>query len=211
MKFVLSTDIALGIVAESPQAEERSRGLAANSPTRRETPKSKRLDGLGNLLPCEAPNCGGYTLEAELGITPNGYSEPDFLGWEVKQFGVTNFAKINSAIITLMTPEPTDGIYKTKGAETFIRKYGYADKSGKENRMNFGGVHKIGVKHQLTNLEMQLIGFDNASGKIRNTNGRIALVDVRGNEAASWSFSSMLLHWNRKHNQACYVPSLSET
>jgi hypothetical protein len=21
----------------------------------------------------------------------------------------------------------------------------------------------------------------------------------------------MLLHWNRKHNQACYVPSLSET
>ena len=32
--------------------------------------KSKRLDGKGNLLPCEAPNCGGYTLEAELGITP---------------------------------------------------------------------------------------------------------------------------------------------
>jgi hypothetical protein len=172
--------------------------------------KSKRLDGLGNLLPCEAPNCGGYTLEAELGITPNGYSEPDFLGWEVKQFGVTNFAKINSAIITLMTPEPTGGIYKIKGAETFIRKFGYADKSGKENRMNFGGVHKIDVKHPLTNLEMKLIGFDNESGKIRNTNGRIALVDHRGNEAASWSFSSMLLHWNRKHNQACYVPSLSE-
>lgn len=162
-------------------------------------------------MPCEASNCGGYTLEAELGITPNGYSEPDFLGWEVKQFGVTNFARINSAIITLMTPEPTDGIYKTKGAEVFIRKYGYSDKAGKENRMNFGGVHKIGVRHQLTNLEMQLIGFDNESGKIRNTNGRIALVDNRGNEAASWSFSSMLLHWNRKHNQACYVPSLSET
>ena len=41
--------------------------------------KSKRLDGLGNLQPCEAPNCGGYTLEAEFGITPNGYSEPDYL------------------------------------------------------------------------------------------------------------------------------------
>lgn len=173
--------------------------------------KSKRLDGQGNLLPCEAPNCGGYTLEAELGITPNGYSEPDFMGWEVKQFGVTNFAKINSAIITLMTPEPTDGIYKTKGAETFIKKYGYADKAGKENRMNFGGVHKIGVRHQLTNLEMKLIGFDYENGKIRSTNGRIALVDKQDNEAASWSFSSMLLHWNRKHNQACYVPSLSET
>lgn len=173
--------------------------------------KSKRLDGKGNLLPCEAPNCGGYTLEAELGITPNGYSEPDFMGWEVKQFGVSNFTRINSAVITLMTPEPTHGIYKSEGAETFIKKYGYADKAGKENRMNFGGVHKTNVRHQLTNLEMQLIGYDSESGKIRNTNGRIALVDVKGNEAASWSFASMLLHWNRKHNQACYVPSLSET
>ena len=79
-----------------------------------------------------------------------------------------------------------------------------------EDRMNFGGVHKTGVRHQLTNLEMQLIGFDTVSGKIRSTNGRIALVDKNDNEAASWSFSSMLLHWNRKHNQACYVPSLTE-
>jgi len=173
--------------------------------------KSKRLDRLGNILACEAPNCGGYTLEAELGITPNGYSEPDYLGWEVKQFGVSNFARVNSAIITLMTPEPTDGIYKTDGAEAFLRQYGYADRTGREDRINFGGVHKIGIRHPLTNLEMQLIGFDAESGKIRNTNGRISLVDIKGNETASWSFSSMLLHWNRKHNQACYVPSLSET
>lgn len=173
--------------------------------------KSKRLDRQGNIIACEAPNCGGYTLEAELGITPNGYSEPDFLGWEVKQFGVSNFARVNSAIITLMTPEPTDGIYKSEGAETFLRKYGYADKTGREDRINFGGVHKTGIKHPQTNLEMQLIGFDAITGKIRNTNGRISLVDIEGNETASWSFSSMLLHWNRKHNQACYVPSLSET
>lgn len=172
--------------------------------------KSKRLDGNGKLLPCEAPNCGGYTLEAELGITPNGYSEPDFLGWEVKQFGVTNFKRINSAVITLMTPEPTDGIYKKDGAEVFLKKYGYADKTGREDRVNFGGVHKAGIRHSLTKLEMQLIGFDVESGKIRNSNGRISLIDIKGNETASWSFSSMLLHWNRKHNQACYVPSLSE-
>ncbi len=173
--------------------------------------KSKRLDRLGNPISCEAPNCGGYTLEAELGITPNGYSEPDFLGWEVKQFGVANFTRVNSAIITLMTPEPTDGIYKTEGAESFLRQYGYADKTGREDRINFGGVHKTDVRHPLTNLEMKLIGFDTESGKIRNTNGRISLVDIKGNETASWSFASMLLHWNRKHNQACYVPSLSET
>ena len=172
--------------------------------------KSKRLDKFGNVLPCESSNCGGYTLEAELGITPNGYSEPDFLGWEIKQFGVKNFSKIESSIITLMTPEPTDGIYKTDGAEQFLRKYGYADKTGREDRINFGGVHKVGIPHNSTGLEMQLIGFDKESGKIRNTNGRISLVDKFGNETASWSFSSMLLHWNRKHNQACYIPSLVE-
>ena len=173
--------------------------------------KSKRLDGGGNHLPCEAPNCGGYTLEAELGITPNGYSEPDYLGWEVKQFGVTNFERISSAVITLMTPEPTGGIYKNFGAEEFLKNYGYADKNGIEDRINFGGVHKTNIRHSLTNLELQLIGFDTETGKIRNSNGSISLIDINGNETASWSFSSMLLHWNRKHNQACYVPSLSET
>lgn len=172
---------------------------------------SKRLDSNSNILPCRSSNCGGYTLEAELGVTPNGYSEPDFMGWEIKQFGVTKFDNINSSVITLMTPEPTDGLYKTQGAEYFIKTYGYPDKLGRPDRMNFGGVHKAGEIHPTTNLEMKLIGFDQASGKIRNSNGSIALIDQNGNEAASWSFSSMLLHWNRKHDKACYVPSLSDT
>lgn len=172
--------------------------------------KSKRLDAFGNILPCESSNCGGYTLEAELGITPNGYSEPDYLGWEVKQFGVDNFTRINSKVITLLTPEPTDGFYKTSGAEAFLRKYGYPDVSGKPDRLNFGGVHKSDLLHPRTNLTLKLIGYDKSEGKIRNANGRIALIDQDNNETASWSFSSMLLHWNRKHNQACYVPSLSE-
>ena len=172
---------------------------------------SKRLDSDGKILPCRASNCGGYTLEAELGITPNGYSEPDFMGWEIKQFGVKKFENINSSIITLMTPEPTDGLYKSEGTEYFIKTYGYPDKLGRPDRMNFGGVHKSGELHPTTKLEMKLIGFDHESGKIRNSNGSIALVDQTGNEAASWSFSSMLLHWNRKHDKACYVPSLSDT
>jgi MvaI/BcnI restriction endonuclease family len=171
---------------------------------------SKRLDRLGNTLDCDASNCGGYTLEAELGITPNGYSEPDFLGWEIKQFGVTKLEKVGSAIITLMTPEPTNGFYVTNGAGEFIKKYGYEDKIGRDDRMNFGGVHKVGETHHLTNLRLELIGFDAEAGKIRSTDGRIALIDKQDNEAAAWNFGSLLLHWNRKHNQACYVPSLSE-
>lgn len=162
-------------------------------------------------MTCDAPNCGGYTLEAELGITPNGYSEPDFLGWEVKQFGVNNFKNINTAVITLMTPEPTHGIYVTEGTEAFIRRFGYEDKIGREDRMNFGGIHKAGERQKSTNLQLELIGFDIDSGKIRSTDGRIALVDKDGNEAASWGFTEMIKHWNRKHNQACYVPSLSKT
>jgi hypothetical protein len=172
--------------------------------------KSKSLTKNG-LVPCTASQCGGYTLEAELGIMRNGFAEPDFLGWEVKNFGVANFKNLNSKPITLFTPEPTGGIYKTDGVENFLRNYGYADKNGKADRINFGGVHRVNERLNLTNLEMQLIGFDAESGKIRNSNGRIALVDIEGNETASWSFSSMLLHWNKKHSQACYVPSLSET
>jgi len=172
---------------------------------------SKRLDSGGVVLPCDAPNCGGYTLEAELGIRPNGYSEPDFMGWEVKQFGVKSFDKINASVITLMTPEPTHGLYVTQGTEAFIRRYGYPDKTGRVDRMNFGGIHKAGERQKTTALQLELIGFDAASGKIRSTEGRIALMDHSGNEAASWGFAEMILHWNRKHNQACYVPALSET
>lgn len=172
---------------------------------------SKRLDRHSNILPCTSSNCGGYTLEAELGITPNGYSEPDYLGWEVKQFGVSSLNRLNSATITLMTPEPTNGIYVDHGAAFFINKYGYPDLNGREDRMNFGGVHRAGEVHPRTTLRLDLIGFDIQESKIRNTNGMIALVDPQDNIAASWNFPSMLLHWNRKHNQACYVPSLSQT
>ncbi len=169
---------------------------------------SKRLGEYGKVLPCNSSNCGGYTLEAELGITPNGYSEPDYLGWEIKQFGVKDFKHLNSSTITLMTPEPTGGVYKTDGIHKFLTQYGYADRAGRKDRINFGGIHKAYVRHPSTDLVMHLIGFDNTSGKIRNSNGRIALIDRKGNEAASWDFKSILLHWNRKHNQACYIPSI---
>lgn len=171
---------------------------------------SKRLNANREVLSCLSPNCGGYTLEAELGITPNGYSEPDYLGWEIKQFGVSNFDRISSKVITLMTPEPTHGIYADCGAEAFVRSYGYEDLKGRIDRLNFGGIHKVSERHPRTNLKMELIGFDSESGKIRSSDGMIALVDINDKIAASWSFSSLLLHWNRKHNQACYVPSLSE-
>ena len=80
-------------------------------------------------------------MEAELGIAKNSFGEPDFLGWEVKQFAVEDFERIESAKpITMMTPEPDGGFYKDADAESFIRKFGYADKHDKPDRLNCGGV-----------------------------------------------------------------------
>jgi hypothetical protein len=171
---------------------------------------SKSLTPQGKIVPCTASQCGGYTLEAELGIRRNGRSEPDFLGWEVKNFHVNNLLRTSSSVITLMTPEPTGGLYKIQGKDDFIRQYGYGDLKGREDRINFGGVHKVGVKHKRTRLKLELVGFDKEHNKIRNTDGKIVLIDEKDREAASWNFASMIIHWNTKHNQACYVPSLSE-
>ena len=170
--------------------------------------QSKRLNNLGVLLPCDSSNCGGYTLEAQLGIRPNSNAEPDFLGWEIKQFGVEDFSLAGSAVITLMTPEPTGGYYRKYGAGEFLRKYGYPDKLGRPDRVNFGGIHRYGERHDTTGLILRLKGFDEKKGKIRKTNGMITLVDAKGKDAASWSFVNLLEHWTRKHNKACYVPSI---
>ena len=76
---------------------------------------SKQLDSDGALKPCLAPQCGGFTLEAELGIPKNSVAEPDFLGWEVKQHSVTNFTRADSGTaITLMTPSPQAASTKSR-------------------------------------------------------------------------------------------------
>jgi hypothetical protein len=106
-----------------------------------------------------------------------------------------------------MTPEPSGGFYKEHDVEAFIRKFGYADKQGREDRMNFGGRHFVGRQCAPTKLTMQLTGFDAAAGKIVDANGEIALVSDTGEIAASWSFKKILEHWSRKHTKAVYVPS----
>ncbi len=170
---------------------------------------AKRFDSVKNIMPCSSSNCGGYTLEAELGISPNGYSEPDYFGWEIKQFAVKDFAKISTTAVTLLTPEPTDGIYVRDGVEQFIRLYGYDDKLGREARMNFGGVHKFGITQSTTKLQLVLEGYNKSTEKIENIDGYLGLIDNSGNIAASWSFTSLLKHWNTKHANACYVPSMN--
>jgi hypothetical protein len=170
---------------------------------------STKLSSSGSPEPYNARNGGGYTLEAQLGVRPNGYSDPDFLGWEVKQFGVRALDGDAGGRITLMTPEPTGGFYATMGVVRFIEKYGYPDRSGTPNRLNFGGIFREGAQEARTQLTMRLLGYDKVGQKISDPAGGIALIDAKGNEAAVWRYSDLMSHWNKKHAQAAYVPCLS--
>lgn len=175
--------------------------------------QSQKLGKDGLAQPYSARNGGGYTLEAKLGISPNGYSEPDYLGWEVKQFGVSDFKNYRAkSPVTLMTPEPTGGIYRDEGVEAFLRQFGYPDKSGKEGRINFGGIYRAdGAHHADTGLGMRISGFDADTGKVMDLDGGISMVDRDDRIAAFWGFRGLMDHWNRKHAKAVYVPSLART
>lgn len=169
---------------------------------------SHSLDGEGRHQPCRATNCVGYTLEAELGVRRNGIPAPDCFGWEVKAATMRNYLRPTaSKVLTLFTPEPTAGLYKTDGFEAFVRKFGYRDRAGRDDRLNFGGIFRADVREANTGLVLRVVGFDVGLGKITNAAGQIELVSDDGVLAAAWGFPSLLSLWSRKHAQAVYVPA----
>lgn len=167
---------------------------------------STRLDKSGKLVPCNASNCNGNTLESLLGIKSNGYSLPDFRGWEVKARQVPNADKPGSSIVTLFTPEPTAGHYGARGVADFIRCYGYPDTKGRPDRLNVGGIYKVGAQaHSRTGLRLVLDGFNVGTGQYASA-GAIQLLDRKDDVAASWTFAKLLDHWKTKHAHAAFVP-----
>ena len=173
--------------------------------------ESKSLRADGTFQPCTSSNCVGLTLEAELGVAKNGRPEPDFLGWEIKASLVNRLDRPPTAKPqTLFTPEPTFGFYKSEGVEAFVRKYGYIDRMGREDRLNFGGKFIYGVKASLTNLTLAMDGYNPATGKIENSDGGIVLHDQVGEVAAGWKFSGLLERWSRKHDRAAYVSGMKD-
>ncbi|SOC89935.1 MvaI/BcnI restriction endonuclease family protein [Ensifer adhaerens] len=206
--------VFLQIPSEPEGTSSRDRLLATlEAIYRKHWISSRKLGPDGIPYPYTARNGGGYTLEAELGIMPNGYAEPDFLGWEIKQYSVDDFARYKpKSPVTLLTPEPTGGYYRDQGVEAFVRRFGYADKSGKPDRINFGGVYACNkAYHADTGLQMRMTGYDEATGKITDMTGGLALQDIHGEVAALWKFTNIIEHWSRKHAQAAYVPSLFRT
>jgi hypothetical protein len=168
---------------------------------------STRLDPHGNLVPCNASNCNGNTLESLLGIRSNGYSLPDFRGWEIKARQVPNADRPRASVVTLFTPEPTSGIYTSEGAIEFIRRYGYVDTKGRDDRLNFGGIYRVNKPaHDRTGLRLVLDGFNAENGKYLSA-GAIQLLDRKDNIAAAWPFVKLMDHWKAKHAHAAFVPA----
>ncbi len=162
--------------------------------------KSKKFNKEGEVVPYKARNGGGVTLETELGIRANSIAGPDYMGWEVKQHS-------QGRPVTLFTPEPDGGYYKENGIAEFIRIFGYPDRSGKKNRLNFGGVHRVSDKkpHHLTKLRLVIHGYK--SGSFTSKDGHVGLVDEKGKTVAYWSFPKILKHWQKKHAMTCFVHS----
>lgn len=173
--------------------------------------ESIKLTEEKGIEPCNSSHCGGYTLEALLGVSANSKPGPDYLDWELKTHGVKSFNKPNSGSpITLFTPEPTNGLYKDKGVQEFIRKYGYKDKLGREDRINFGGVYRAGKRVESTGITLILDGYSSEEKKITDISKGITLVSDSGECAAVWSYKQLIEHWNTKHDKAAYVMSLCE-
>ncbi len=172
---------------------------------------AQRLVSDGSRIPYRSSNSGGYTLEAECGVIPNGKSEPDYLGWELKQYKVVVCAKFLAASrISVMTPEPDGGFYGDHGVESFVRKYGYKN-ANKPDRYDFTGRHNADEINMKTKMVMTLAGYDSVKRRITDADGGIQLVSKKDGEiAASWSFAKLSGHWQRKHNHAVYVPSLTQ-
>jgi hypothetical protein len=156
---------------------------------------SIKLDKNGNVAPYTARNGGGYTLEALFGIIPNGRSEPDFMGWELKGY--------SSDRITLMTPEPDGGMYGEQGVKAFVGKYG---RPTRDDTLYFTGTHKANQRNAKTGLTLNVRGFNTGKKTIEDVLGAIELVTDSGHCAAAWSFANLMISWNRKHAQAAYVP-----
>lgn len=71
------------------------------------------------------------------------------------------------------------------------------------------GYRNGGVAHHRTRVRMVISGFDATRGKIDSLDGVVALLGPQDVVAAGWRFQDLLSHWNRKHSQAAYVPSMS--
>lgn len=162
----------------------------------------RKLNKYGAVEKYTSPNAGGYTLEALLGVSPNGEPLPDYLGWEIKaHVARTLEVPVRAGRLTLLTPEPDGGVYVTSGVQRFLEVYGYSRKLG---RIDFAGaLHVGGPANKNTGVRLSLMGY--RSPHDFDADGMVAAIH-EDTIVASWSFEKILGHWRRKHAKTAYVP-----
>jgi hypothetical protein len=195
-------------VADEEIRDDRSRLLDALRRIRdRGWTDGQRMLGDGTIIPYDAANGVGYTLEALLGVRPNAVGAPDYLGWEVKALTAGRSGHVaSSKRITLMTPNPTGGDLAELGPAAFMRLYGYPDRRSPQ-RLNFGGTYS--ARHRTGNRSLQLVldGFDPKAPSRFSADGAVSLEDPTGHQAMEWSLTKMIGLWNHKHSKAVYLPA----
>lgn len=154
-----------------------------------------RLDSSGIEHPYTKMNALGYTLEAHLGVTPNGRAEPDLDGWELKAHSIRSLnSRPTASAITLMTPEPDGGMYADPKLSLlpFMLAFGHSSSFG---RWDFTGKRWVGNG-------LELHGYRSPTDF--DADGCVAFVE-NGVVGATWSFTKILDHWKRKHSSTCFV------
>jgi len=171
----------------------------------------KRMKSDGSVMPHRSQQAVGYTLEAELGIVPNSSAKPDYFGWEIKAHTVTNFRRAGSGRLTLFTPEPTYGFYRTHGAAEFVMQFGRQASDGTPGKMYFSGQHRVGIRSPKSGLTLRLNGYVPPNQITDPSGGGIELLDDAGCVVAGWGFDKIMTHWTRKHARAAFIPAMRRT
>jgi hypothetical protein len=169
---------------------------------------SVKLTSTG-LEPYNKQNAIGYTLEAQLGVFPNGDAKPDFHGWEVKGSTVKAFGHKLSVRVSILTGSPTGGLIRDIGWREFVLRYGYRNDEKPPGRIDFNGCHYYGVAQEKTGLTLGIDGYQD--GEITDEGGGIVISDEAGTVLLKWHFAKLIGHWKTKHSNVVFVPGLSRT
>lgn len=191
----------------------------------RETPDSKhlllselaRIHSMGwidpvkltrnGMVPYDKKNSIGYTLEAHLGILPNGDAAPDFHGWEVKGSTVKTLGRSLSVKVSIMTGSPTGGLIREIGWRDFVKQYGYRNNDKPPGRVDFNGVHTYGVRQEKTGLTLDIEGYGDR--EILDERGGVVIRNDDGDILLKWHFGKLIDHWKTKHSNVVFVPAVA--
>ena len=141
----------------------------------------------GRVLETNAPNAGGLTLEAELGIPENPDNRPDFKGWEVKS------TSVKSSEISMISGQPDGGLI-IDDFEKFMIVYTDEIDKGKYKERYYTGRLRVGdeMKKGRQLIHERKLGF-------------LRVVDENDHVLAEWSHEYLLNYWKKKHENGVHI------